>query len=152
MFWNGELEFAVRQIITVHAYGDNYLASPTFDLLINGELVAKGVEVMSKPSRLPFSEREAVAAAFRFKVEADLQIESVGLRFTNERYAGEPDMDRRLFVPKIEIDGREFRPDPDADFFSARGENATLQLVAQKYGHLFANGTPVFAVDDPLSF
>ena len=152
MYWNGELEFSQRQIVTVHASGENYLGNPRFDLLINGELVATDVEVPSRPGILPFDEREAEADAFRFKVDADMEIENVGVRFTNDRYGGERDLDRNLFIPKIEVDGRELRPDPHAEFHKASGESPTEQLAAEKFGHLSVNGTLVFEVDDPLIF
>jgi hypothetical protein len=151
VFGNGTLEFAARQVITVYASGENYLGNPKFDLSVNGETIAQGVEVISGTGRLPFDEREALADAFRFKVDADLEIETVGVTFFNDAYAGERNLDRNLFIPKIAIDGAELRPEDNAVFFKEAGENPMLQEAAEGDGHLFANGTLLFDADALLT-
>lgn len=148
MFWNGELEFAERQVITVFASGENYLGNPKFDLSVNGTIIAHNVEVESPTGILPFREREAEADAFRFKVDADLVIETIGATYRNDKYEGQRDLDRNIFIPKITIDDLDLRPDQGATFNKQRGENALLEEKAGTFGHVFANGTLLFDTDD----
>jgi VCBS repeat-containing protein len=146
MFWGGVLTFEERRSVIVHAAGQSHLGAPKFDVLINGQTVARRLEPPSSPGALTVERREAAADAFAFKLDADTRIETVAIAYRNDAYGGSADSDRNLFIPFIEIDGATIRPDGVATFQPKGFFTEALRRVAEADGALYVNGTLSFDV------
>ena len=131
--------------IVVYAAGTSYRGDPEFSLTVNGETIASGVAVASDPGPLKGNHLEAALQRFEFQIDPDIDIESVGVTFANDRYHGRPQLDRNLFVAKVEFDGEVFTPGHDAAFTPAGRLSEGKQLIAEKTGSLYWNGTLEFA-------
>jgi hypothetical protein len=146
--WNGSLEFADVRAITVLAAGQAWRGDPAFDLLVNGATVRSGVRVASSDDAAGLDDLTDRLETFRFKVDAGLEIRSIGVAFRNDAFGGAPDRDRNLLVAGVEVGGRMIGPS-DAGFSVTLDPAADAEALAaaQVHGLLQRNGVMTFDFD-----
>jgi hypothetical protein len=132
------------QTITVHAAGEAFRGDPTFDLLVNGAVIASDIVVRSARGPLSATELEDAVEAFVFEIDGDIEVETVGVAFTNDRWGGARATDRNLYVSGVEFGGETFSfaegnfTTPDGSF------DAGKQRAVETTGILFWDGVIEF--------
>jgi hypothetical protein len=144
--WNGALSFGETRTITVHAAGQSWRGDPAFDLLVNGTTLRSGVKVASPGGSADIDDLLERMEAFHFKVDAALDIRTIGVAFRNDLHDGSPDRDRNLLVGGVEIDGRPLDAS-DARFTPFSGAGAATLAAAEDHGLLLRNGVLTFDLD-----
>jgi hypothetical protein len=129
----------LTQTVTVALSGRAFLGDPRFDLLVNGDVAAAGVAVTSSAAPPALGTRPP-AQTFTFEVDADIDIDRVGVAFVNDRFGGAPDKDRNLFVESVSFGGETYGLGPDALYLGGSGFNDAEARRIETTGKMFRKG------------
>jgi hypothetical protein len=144
---DGALVFTAIRTVTVHASGQDWRGDPRFDLIVNGETIWRNIAVDAPAGARDLDALEAAARPFLFRLDAAVDIDSIGVAFRNDADDGAPSRDRNLFVSRVEVDGVSLFPS-DARFVpTGDAPEDTAAVAVAETGLVQRNGVLVFDLD-----